>query len=266
MKAYYAYFKLSLLKNLQYKTAALAGMATQLFFGMVFIMIFEAFYSLSGPQPIGFDQLVQVVWLQQAFLSFIMLWQRDSELNDMIVKGQIAYELVRPNKLFPFWYFKLLGQRLAGGLLRFFPIIAIAIFLPEPYTLKGPESWMTLVWSLVSLTLGLLVIVGISMLIYISIFYTLSPMGSFLLVGVFGEFFAGLTIPIPLMPQWLQTLCFILPFRYGGDLPFRIYAGHIKGSDIVIGLAMQVTWLLLIWLGGSWWMNKSLKRVVVQGG
>jgi len=266
MKAYIGYFKLSLLKNLQYKTAALAGMATQLFFGMVFIMIFEAFYSFSGPQPIKFEQLVQVVWLQQSFLAFIMLWQRDSELNEMIVKGQIAYELVRPANLYSFWYFKLLGQRLAGGLLRFIPILCVAVFLPAPYTLVGPKDPITLLAFIITLLLGLLIVVGLSMLTYISIFHTLSPTGSFLMIAVLGEFFAGLTIPIPLMPIWLQKVCFILPFRYGGDLPFRIYAGHILGQDILIGIGMQLIWLFLIFFTGSLWMQSSLKKVVVQGG
>ena len=266
MKTYFAYFKLSLMKNLQYKTAALAGMATQLFFGMIFIFIFEAFYQMAGPQPIAFKQLVQMVWLQQSLLAFIMLWYRDSELYNMITSGQIAYELVRPSKLYPFWYSKLLGQRLASAMLRFLPILIVASMLPQPYKLVLPDNPLTLMYFLITLTLGLLVVVGISMLIYISIFYTLSPAGSFLMIAVFGEFFAGMTIPIPLMPVFLQKICFVLPFRYSGDFPFRIYAGHIQGQEIIVGIMMQVLWLGILWIGGSYWMKRSLKKVVVQGG
>jgi ABC-2 type transport system permease protein len=266
MTTYFAYFKLSLMKNLQYKTAALAGMATQLFFGMIFIFIFEAFYEMAGPQPIAFKQLVQMVWLQQSFLAFIMLWYRDSELYNMITSGQIAYELVRPSKLYPFWFSKLLGQRLASAMLRFLPILLVASFLPEPYTLVLPENPLTFLYFVLTLVLGLLVVVGISMLIYISIFYTLSPAGSFLMIAVFGEFFAGMTIPIPLMPKVLQNICFFLPFRYSGDLPFRIYAGHIEGGEIIIGIVMQILWLMILWTFGNVWMKKSLKKIVVQGG
>lgn len=40
MKAYYSLFKIRLLKGLQYKVAAYAGVLTQFFWGFMYIMIF----------------------------------------------------------------------------------------------------------------------------------------------------------------------------------------------------------------------------------
>ena len=45
MKQYISFFKLKFSIGLQYKAAALAGMATQIFFGLIFIMVYVAFYS-----------------------------------------------------------------------------------------------------------------------------------------------------------------------------------------------------------------------------
>ena len=44
MKPYLNYFKLRIITNLQYRTAALAGIATQLFFGFLYIMLYLALY------------------------------------------------------------------------------------------------------------------------------------------------------------------------------------------------------------------------------
>ena len=45
MKAYFSVFKLRLIYGLQYRAAALAGVATQFFWGIMHIMIYEAFYA-----------------------------------------------------------------------------------------------------------------------------------------------------------------------------------------------------------------------------
>lgn len=267
MKAYYSLFKMRILKGLQYRVAALAGVSTQFFWGFMFIMIFEAFYSsTSNPQPISLRELIQVIWLQQSFLAIVMLWFRDSELINLITSGNIAYELCRPADLYSFWYAKLIGQRLSAAMLRCFPIIIVAALLPYPYNFGLPETAMAFVLFLITLILGLVLIVAISMLMYISIFYTMSGIGSLLMFGVFGEFFSGLIIPVPLMPEPLKKLVYILPFRYTSDLPFRIYAGNIGTKEALISVGVQLLWISIIVICGKLWMNRALRRVVIQGG
>ena len=48
MKGYLSYFKTVLLSSLQYKTAAMAGIFTQFFWGFLQIFIYQAFYSGVG--------------------------------------------------------------------------------------------------------------------------------------------------------------------------------------------------------------------------
>lgn len=267
MKAYTSIWRLRFINGMQYRSAALAGMATQLFFGFVFIMIFAAFYSnSSGDQPISLDDLITYVWLQQIFLSFIMLWFRDQELFDLITNGNIAYELCRPMELYPHWYSKLLAQRFASATLRCFPLLAIVFIIPEPYRMGLPPTWGSFVLFLIALALGLFVVVAISMLIYISVFWTMSPVGSILMIAVAGEFLAGMVIPVPLMPSWLQPIVYILPFRWTTDFPFRVYSGHIPVAEAAWGILIQIAWLAVLVLVGKALMKKALRAVVVQGG
>jgi ABC-2 type transport system permease protein len=195
-----------------------------------------------------------------------MLWIRDNELFDLITSGNIAYELCRPTDLYGLWYAKLIAQRLSGAILRCFPIIIVASLLPYPYNFSLPQSITAFMLFLITLTLGLILIVSISMLIYISTFYTMSPMGSLLIFSVLGEFFSGLVIPIPLMPKALQRLAYLLPFRYTSDLPFRIYAGNIGIREGVISIGVQLLWILLLITLGRLWMKKALRKIIIQGG
>lgn len=267
MKAYFSLFKMRVLMGLQYRIAALAGVSTQFFWGFMFIMIYEAFYkSTSIAEPISFRELIQVLWLQQSFLIFIMLWVRDNELINLITNGNIAYELCRPMDLYNFWFAKLIAQRLSGAILRCFPILIVACLLPYPYNFSLPPSFTAFALFIITLLLGLILIVAISMLIYISIFYTMSGVGSLLIFGVFGEFFSGLIIPVPLMPETLKKIVYVLPFRYTSDLPFRVYAGNIDKKEAIISIFVQLLWIYIIVFLGKLWMKKSLKRIIVQGG
>lgn len=267
MSAYYSVLKLRLLNGMQYRAAALAGVATQFFWGFMYIMIFEAFYEHSSiTPPISLKELITYIWLQQSFLAFIMLWFRDNELFNLITTGNIAYELCRPCELYGFWYAKLLAGRLSSALLRCLPILAVAFFLPEPYRMTIPPNFVTGLLFFLALFIGLFLLVAISMFIYISVFFTMSPVGSTLMIGVIGEFFAGLIIPIPLMPEWLKTIAYMLPFRLTADFPFRVYSGNIPQNEALMGIFAQLAWLvLLVWLGRVA-LNKALRRVVVQGG
>ena len=91
-------------------------------------------------------------------------------------------------------------------------------------------------------------------------------MGSLLLFGVLGEFFAGLIIPVPLMPDWLQKIANVLPFRWTADFPFRVYSGHIPPHDAIIGIIIQLIYLAGLVLLGRTALNGVLKKAVVQGG
>ncbi|KIL35054.1 ABC transporter permease [Cohnella kolymensis] len=269
MRAYISVGKLRFINGLQYRSAAFAGIATQFFWGFIIIMIYKAFFSQNDPlrmTSISLDQLVSYVWLQQAFITFIVLWFRDAEIFQLITTGNIAYELCRPCAIYEYWYVKLLATRLASALLRCFPILIAAFALPQPYRMENPPSFVSFALFAVTLCMGLLLLVSISMFIYISVFWTMSPVGSTLMIGAFGEFMAGLIIPVPLMPEWLQKIAYSLPFRWTADFPFRVYSGQIPAHDAAWGILVQLVWLVVLVTLGKMLMNKALRQVVVQGG
>jgi ABC-2 type transport system permease protein len=267
MKPYISIWKMRFLNGLQYRTAALAGLATQVFFGFIYIMIIVAFYSQNASnQDISLKELADYVWLQQAFLAFIALWFRDNEIFQLITSGNIAYELCRPCGLYEFWYAKLLGQRLSNALLRCFPVLFIVFLLPEPYRLSIPPSFGSFALFVIALLLGLLLLIAISMLIYISVFWTMSPVGSTLMIAVAGEFFSGMIIPVPLMPSWVQNIANALPFRWTADFPFRVYSGHIPEDQALWGILIQLVWIAAIVGVGKISIRRALRQVIVQGG
>ena len=56
MKVYVNYFKLRIITFLQYREAAIAGLCTQFFWGMMLIFIYMALYQNGANSSISFDK------------------------------------------------------------------------------------------------------------------------------------------------------------------------------------------------------------------
>ena len=80
MTGYLSYFKLQIITGLQYKVAAIAGLCTQFFWGFLYVMIYQAFYSHADNSTINFTELVTYVWLNQAFFALIYIRMKDSDI------------------------------------------------------------------------------------------------------------------------------------------------------------------------------------------
>ena len=91
MRQYISFFKLKFAVGLQYKTAAIAGLATQIFFGLVFIMVYMAFYSSGDAKvDISLQEIISYQWLSQAFLSLIWIWHKDNEILKIKKNGKCS--------------------------------------------------------------------------------------------------------------------------------------------------------------------------------
>jgi ABC-2 type transport system permease protein len=265
--SYIGMFRMKFIAGMQYRAAAWAGVATQFFWGFMFLMIYRAFYrSSSITPPMEWSELVSYRWLEQAFFALIMLWSLDGDLLDSIKDGNAAYELCRPYDLYGFWYFRLLASRLSSALLRCVPILLIAFFLPAEWRLQIPPTAGAAFLFLLSLSLALLLVVAVSMFIYILTFITLTPTGGRILIGVSAEFLMGNIIPIPFMPEKMQNFMNYLPFRYMSDLPFRIYSGNIVFDSALQQIGIQILWIAGLIILGKWAFSRVMRRVVVQGG
>lgn len=267
MRQYLSFFRIRFTGGLQYRAAAWAGVATQFAWGFMTILLYEAFYR-SSPDgfPMEFNALVSYIWLQQALLAMFMPWFFDPETFDSIVSGNVAYELCRPCDLYGMWFVKNAAARLANTVLRCFPIIAVAIFLPAPFNIGAPANALCAVLFPISVLLGFAVMVAISMLVYISAFYTLSAGGIKVLAVSVIEFLSGAVIPIPFFPDTVQTVLNLLPFASMQSAPFLIYVGYVTGKEAALTIAVQAFWLIVTLIGGRAWLKRALKRVVVQGG
>lgn len=267
MRGYMSYFKIRFIHGLQYRAAAYAGVATQFSWGFMYIMMYQTFYK-SNPQmaPMEFSQLASYIWLQQAFLAMFMTWFLDNEIFDLISKGNVSYELCRPLDIYNMWFAKSCAGRLSKTLLRCFPILIIALLLPEPYRFTLPSSPLNGILFIIAMILGFIVVVAYCMFVYILTFYTISPMGVRIALVMTADFFSGGLVPLPFLPQWLTKYIELSPFAAMQNVPFRIYSGNMYLNEALAAITLQGLWGISLVVLGKFLISKTLKRVVVQGG
>ena len=268
MRSYTKYFKLRFITNLQYRAAAIAGISTQIFFGLIFAFVYLAFYK-SNPNanyPMEWNELITYIWLEQAFYALIYPFEKDEELLNMIKNGNLAYELIRPQNIFIKFYIKMIAKKVVSSLMRAVPVITIAFLLPKPLNLLLPKSFTNFILFLIALIISCLLISSITVLVHILTMYTIDSKGILSIYSVILEVFSGSTIPIPFFPNWLKKIAYILPFRFISDLPFRVYSGSININQGITNILEAIVWTIITIIIGNLITKNALKKAVLQGG
>jgi len=56
-------------------------------------------------------------------------------------------------------------------------------------------------------------------------------------------FFSGQLVPLTLLPDWMQKVGTLLPFRWMLSFPVEVVIGRVGITDILAGLCIQVAWI-----------------------
>jgi ABC-2 type transport system permease protein len=248
---------------LQYRAAAVAGILTQLAWGLIRMMIFDAFYrASSGPQPMRHEDVITYVWLSQAFFHVFPLGA-DADVRAMVRTGTVVYELLRPADLHSLWFARALAQRTAPTFLRAVPLLIVAglfLGLEAPPSVASFGAWV--------LTFGSAVLLAsaFTTLLTITLLWTISGEGISRFAPQVAYVFSGLLVPIPLLPSWIRPFVEALPFRGIVDVPARAWSGNLTVAELPATLAHQLGWTVALVVIGRVFLARSMRRLVAQGG
>lgn len=263
MKVYFAILSAQFRILLQYRAAAWAGFGTQLFWGLIRITIFTAFYqSTKQAQPISQENIVTYLWLIQGLFALTM-WGFDLDVRQMIRDGTVAYEMLRPIDLYWLWFSRAVAARIAPTVLRSLPLV---IFAGLFFGLQLPASCGAFCAFLFSLVGASLIVAGFSVLLTTTLIRTIAADGIARLGVALTLVLSGMSIPIPLMPEKVQFFVNLLPFRNIIDSPIRLYMGHIPLRDCWQVFLHEAVWVAILVLWGRWFLSRTQQHLVVQGG
>ncbi|WP_420000380.1 ABC transporter permease [Streptomyces boninensis] len=249
-----------------YRIATAAGVFTNTVFGFILAYTFMALWD-ERPQLGGYDQsqAMTFVWTGQCLIAAAALFGGGfaDELQERIRTGDIAIDLYRPVDL-QLWY---LAQDLGRAALQLFgrgavPLAAGAL----AFDLALPASPLRWLVFLVSVTLGCVVSFALRYLVGLSAFWLLDGTGITMLSTMLSMFFSGMLLPLTVFPGAFGEVAQKLPWASLLQVPADVLLGRHVGTDLLLALAFQAGWAVVLLALGRAVQGLATRRVVLQGG
>ncbi|MCA9833827.1 MAG: ABC-2 family transporter protein [Thermomicrobiales bacterium] len=137
-------------------------------------------------------------------------------------------------------------QSLAYKLVGLAGIIPAAILMAVIFRADfGNASWQSVMAFLPALLLAMALRFIVEWCLALAAFWMTKVASLNQLFDAFFLFLGGQFAPISVMPDWIQTLSFVLPFRWSIYFPIQVALGNITGADLWIGFGMQIAWIAL---------------------
>ncbi len=265
MRAFAAMTKTALRQQMQYRSAALAGVFTQIIFGLIYVMVYQAFFDLgvSGNADLTMTQAVSYVWISQATYR-MMPWSGVRDIESMMRDGRIAFELARPRDLYGLWYGRAMALRTSPLLINFPIVTVIALLLPGDLKLVFDLGMLPV--GALSLLLAMLVSSAMTTALTGTYFWTISGQGINRIVPMLGALLAGNILPLGMFPEGVRSVLRLLPFASMLDAPLRMLTGAVEFSQAWGIIGLQILWLIGLVALGRIVVACGVRKCVVQGG
>jgi len=263
MRLFFALAQRAFQRQIAYRAAAIAGLLTNFFFGMlraaVLVALYGARQEVAGITLAG---AITFTGFTQAVIGFHSLFSWYDLMNS-IYTGAVATDLLKPMSSFRFWLAQDAGRALAQMLLRGFPMMAA-------YALLFPITAPTRVaqWTALILSLVLSWLVGFAFRFWVNLAGFWTPdaraVGRFAFIALY--FLSGFLMPLRFFPDWFIKLCNFTPFPSIVTTVTEIYLGVLQGPELVNALSVQALWVGVLLLACEFTWRAGVRRLVIQGG
>lgn len=247
-----------------YRGAVGAALFTNIVWGVLLTAVVTAVLDERGGVPVdGLSRadLVAQVWVGQGMIGVVNLFNRYPDLSERIRSGDVVVDLYRPVDLQAWWGAVDAGRAAFELVVRFLPPVLVGVVLVG----ASPPRAADLPALAAALALAVAVSFALRFLAAVSGFWLLDARGverMLMIVWVVG---AGLTIPLPLLPDAIEGPVRLLPFASTVQLVSDVWTGTATPS-LPASLALQAIWAVALLTAGRLVVARGTRRVVVQGG
>ncbi|MEM7132940.1 MAG: ABC-2 family transporter protein [Chloroflexota bacterium] len=255
--------KRSLQRYMAYRAAAVAGLATNFFFGLLRMAILLALYG-ERQEVLGYtvQGIITYAALTQAVIGYLNLFMW-SDLANSVHNGEVAVDLLKPMNYFSLWLAQDLGRAAVNLLLRGVTIMFIYALVVDLTYPHGLAQWGALALAIV---LSWLISFGFRFLINLSAFWTPNARGIIRSAFVFSWFASGLLMPLRFFPDWVNFVIYLTPFPYMLNAVVEIYVGVAQGAEVIEILLIQLGWAVALIVAGQLLLRAGVRRLVILGG
>lgn len=269
---YVSILRIQIADHLQYRTAALARLCTNIFWGFVRAVMIVAFfrYGLNAGSvesaSMTMGQAVTYIWLGQIVMMLMPRLNVDGTVREKIRTGDVGVELCRPIDLYYHWFARAAAAKLGPFLMQIAPVAGVAMLVPAPFHMALPATLEGFLVCVTSLGLSLLLSCATMGIVYCMLMKVSWGDGPAQIMVTLIEVLSGAYLPLQLWPTVLQRFLLLQPFAGIMDIPLRLYVGSLESASALPALMIQACWIVVLVILGRSLMSRSLTHIVVQGG
>jgi len=263
LRVYFELAKRGYRRHSTYTTAAVAGVFTNVVFGVLRVAVMVGVYE-STSQIGGYRlaQAVTYVWLVQGLMTVVRMFG-GTELATRIRSGDIAIDLLRPVNVQLSYLATDYGRAAYHVLYRGIPPVLVGALFYDLVAPADPLMWLAFTLSVV---LAVAVSYLFRFLYNLSAFWLLDFRGVALIAVIVVNMMSGFVIPVSFFPGWLKTIASLTPFPSMVQTPVDLFTGHTAGLAALTALATQALWVGLLFLACRVVFLRGRRMLVFQGG
>jgi len=262
-RVYVEFIRVGFVNTLAYRLRYYTGIVTYFIYVTVYYFIWKAIYEHSSTIE-GFDfshilTYIAVGWIIRSFYFNNV----DQDMANQVIEGKLAMDLIKPVNIQCMYVAQAFGESLfRAGMLSLPTALALMLIYP----LRRPASLHHFLAFLASVLLSFFIVAAINFAVGTLAVRLKSILGLLRAKYFLLELFSGLLLPISFFPGVFQKIFKLLPFQYISYIPVLLYLGKINGGAIVGSLALQLVWVVVLFLIGDAMWKVSSRKITIQGG
>jgi ABC-2 type transport system permease protein len=263
MEVYRAHSKVTMYRYLQYRVELVIWLLSMILGPVVFLVVWSTI-AASNNGSIGDLSRGEIAayFIAEMLLNHItfawVMWEWEARVQS----GQLSYVLVRPSHIFHKDLAENITYKTATFPVMFLTAIVLVIAF-QPVINVVP-------WALITFVPVLLLAFALRFLVD----WTLA-IGSFWVTevdGLNGFYFFGLLFlsgkmgPLSLMPEPIQYLSYVFPFRWMIGFPLDLLLGKLTPTETIIGILAQLGWIAFMVVVVQVIWKAGVRRYTAVGG
>lgn len=263
----YAVGRLSFRRYSTYRIATLAGIFTNIVFGVITSYAYIALWR-QRPELGGYDVVdaVTFTWISQALIMPVAIWGGgfQEDFTERIRSGDIAIDFYRPTGLISWWLATDLGRASFHFFSRAAPMLVAGSLI---FDLRFPASLGRWIAFMVAAYLAVFVSFGFRFIVSVTAFWLLDSRGVEGLAAIVAMFCSGMILPLVVFPDWARELLIHLPWASFVQTPADIWLDKTGGiAETVAAIGWQAAWGVALLALAAAALRHASRKVVIQGG
>ena len=237
-RVYRAIFRASIAVMLQYRIALLIWMLAHIMGPLIYLVVWSTVAGggrVAGYAAADFAAYYLVLFVVNHATFTWIIYEYEFEIR----QGRLSAKLLKPLNPMHMYLADNVGWKLLSTTVTL-PVVALLAWYFRPALQPG---WLQIALFVPALLLAFGLRWLLEYTLALAAFWTTRVTACNEVYHLVFWFLAGMVAPNALLPDWLQAVAAVLPFRWTLAFPIEVLLGRLETAAILQGLLIQCLWL-----------------------